>query len=1205
MRGMHLALALLLSLACRNKDIDPDSGLFDNDGDGWTVGDGDCNDEDPEVHPAAEEICDGVDNDCDGDTDGGLTLSAWLDEDNDGYGAQASVEICELTEGYADNDEDCDDSDPAVNPQADEVCNGIDDNCDGETDESGDEPWYEDSDGDGYGNPNVSADTCDPDSAWVQDDSDCDDEDPEIHPGVEDICNLQDDDCDGKIDEDSEFTWYMDNDGDGWGSDVTVDECSQPSGTSDQTGDCDDGDAEIHPEAVEICDGEDNDCNGDTDTDAVDAQVWYLDSDGDGFGDQDNSTTSCEAPSDYVAEGGDCADDDESINPGAEEWCDGIDTDCNGTLDDDYASDATTWYMDSDGDGYGDPNTTTTACDQPSDATTDDTDCDDTDEDINPGAEEVCTDGVDDDCNGTADDGCPVEHCGTISSDETWASSDPHLVTCNVYVQGSGKPTLTIEDGTTVTFDSGTNLYVGWGSYGQIVVQGTSTDGVVFTSDDSNPAEGDWDGVAIGYYDQDSTLAGLTLEYAGGNGIAGLYVYYAEAEITDSTIQYNENYGIYVTGAEPLIQDSSINDNTETGVYVASAGGLDTGGSNPTFSGNTLTGNGDHPIALPANYLNELDSSSSFTGNTEDSIMVLADTVTDDATWRLLGVPYLFDGDVHVQGSGQPEIVVEDGVEAYFENNVDLFVAWSSYGSIDIQGSSTGVLFTSSESSPSQGDWAGLTIGYYDEGSAIEGLEIAYAGDNGYGCLRLYYTELDVTDSSFHDCENHGVYVGGSSEVLFTGSTFSDNADNGLYIEDAASLDDGGSGATFTDNTLSGNGDFPLTLPANELSMLDSSSSFTGNNDDHVEILGDTVFEDGTWQALDVPVLVSGDVYIQGAAKPEIEIEDGASFAFDGNAGLLVGWSHYGSLTLSGSSTGITFTSYDSSPAAGDWDGITIGYYSEGTQELTGFTVEYGGDNGYGGLWGYYSDLEISDCTLADNDSDGVFLTSSNLEMSDCTLADNDDNGLYLDVNSSLENGNGFTNNTLTGNGDYPVVLPANHIGGLSGSSSYTGNGTDQIYVQTDYVYQDATWELLDVDYAISGDVYIQGSGQPHVEIEGGITFYMDGALYVAWSNYGSFEIDGSSSGVTFTSAESSPAAGDWDGISLGYYCNDNKVALDGVTVEYGGDNGYGNIRWYYCEGSIDNAAITDSSSYGMYRQAASPTIGTVSYSNNASGDLY
>jgi len=212
---------------------------------------------------------------------------------------------------------------------------------------------------------------------------------------------------------------------------------------------------------------------------------------------------------------------------------------------------------------------------------------------------------------------------------------------------------------------------------------------------------------------------------------------------------------------------------------------------------------------------------------------------------------------------------------------------------------------------------------------------------------------------------------------------------------------------------------------------------------------------------------------------------------------------------------------------------------------------------------------------------------------------------LYLDVNSTLESSNRFTNNTVTGNGDYPVVLPAEHIGGLDDSSSYTGNGTDRIYVRQDTVTRDATWELLDVDYTISGDVYIQGSGQPHVEIEDGITFYMDGALYVAWSNYGSFEIDGSSSGVTFTSAESSPAAGDWDGITLGYYCDDNKVDLDGVTVEYGGDNGYGNIRWYYCEGSIDNAALTDSSSYGMYRQAASPTIGTVSYSNNASGDLY
>jgi hypothetical protein len=199
-----------------------------------------------------------------------------------------------------------------------------------------------------------------------------------------------------------------------------------------------------------------------------------------------------------------------------------------------------------------------------------------------------------------------------------------------------------------------------------------------------------------------------------------------------------------------------------------------------------------------------------------------------------------------------------------------------------------------------------------------------------------------------------------------------------------------------------------------------------------------------------------------------------------------------------------------------------------------------------------------------------------------------------------------FDSNTVTGNGDYPVLLPANELGDLDSSSAYTGNGSDFIFVEGDYVDDDATWQLLDVDYLIAANVYIQGSSRPHVTVDDGTTFYVDSALIrVGWGSYGSMEVSGGTTGVTFTSAESSPAAGDWDGIAFGYYCQDNDVDLDGITVEYAGDNGYANIWWYYCDGTIDNATITDSSAYGMYRSGATPSIGTVSYSNNSSGDLY
>ncbi len=137
----------------------------------------------------------------------------------------------------------------------------------------------------------------------------------------------------------------------------------------------------------EICNGEDDDCDGEVDEEATDASVWYPDGDGDGYGVEDPSTEACEAPSGYVAEeyatGGasDCDDSDEDINPGADEtWYDGVDQNCDEWSD-----------YDQDGDGYD------------AEGITDGDDCDDTDAEVNPGAAEIWYDGLDQDCDGASD----------------------------------------------------------------------------------------------------------------------------------------------------------------------------------------------------------------------------------------------------------------------------------------------------------------------------------------------------------------------------------------------------------------------------------------------------------------------------------------------------------------------------------------------------------------------------------------------------------------------------------------------------------------------------------------------------------------------------------------------------------------------------------------------------------------------------------
>src|SRR5205809_5286614 len=114
--------------------------------------------------------------------------------------------------------------------------------------------------------------------------------------------------------------------------------------------------------------------------------TFYRDADGDGFGDASNSIQACTAPSGYVVGYTDCDDDDNTVYPGATEICDGKDNDCNGTIDENTK---TTFYRDADGDGFGDASNSIQTCAAPAGYVADNTDCDDNDNTVYPGATEI------------------------------------------------------------------------------------------------------------------------------------------------------------------------------------------------------------------------------------------------------------------------------------------------------------------------------------------------------------------------------------------------------------------------------------------------------------------------------------------------------------------------------------------------------------------------------------------------------------------------------------------------------------------------------------------------------------------------------------------------------------------------------------------------------------------------------------------------
>ncbi|NND77447.1 MAG: PKD domain-containing protein [Flavobacteriales bacterium] len=193
-----------------------------------------------------------------------LASSTWFaDTDGDGFGDPTStIDDCVQPANYVLDNTDCNDAEVTVFPGAAEICDGLDNNCEGLIDEGLMMTFYEDADGDGFGSFLSPITACEAPPGYVADNTDCYDGSADTYPNAPEICDGNDNDCDGDIDEGLIVISYADNDQDGYGNaSQSVTACFVPPGFVANPDDCDDADDTVYPGAPELCDGVDNNCD--------------------------------------------------------------------------------------------------------------------------------------------------------------------------------------------------------------------------------------------------------------------------------------------------------------------------------------------------------------------------------------------------------------------------------------------------------------------------------------------------------------------------------------------------------------------------------------------------------------------------------------------------------------------------------------------------------------------------------------------------------------------------------------------------------------------------------------------------------------------------------------------------------------------------------------------------------------------------------
>lgn len=487
------------------------------------------------------------------------------------------------------------------------------------------------------------------------------------------------------------------------------------------------------------------------------------------------------------------------------------------------------------------------------------------------------------------------EKKGTIEAAETWAAGE-YDVTSSL----SLKAPLTLSPCVTLRIAPGATINVQTG--GALKLLGTSDHAVRITSANASPSAGDW-----GY-----------IEFGAGSQSAANEIHFAIIE------HGGKDYGtVYVASDASVAIDHTIIQ--ESGTYGLQVVG---GGHVRDFADNTITKSGSSPVKIHPNSVGDL-LGGTFTGNASDVITVEGGQINKTATWKSLGVPFRSDSlTVAKSPANTPTtLTIEAGVTLQLRPDTTFLVQTD--GALHLAGTAASpVKITSSETSPSAGDWRYIEFynGSTGAENVIENAIIEYGGKD-YGA----------------------VYLDDKASVKITNTTIQHSSEEGIQVVGAdAKLRD------FTGNTLTDNKLGSVVAQPNVIGQLGA-----GTYADPIHVSAGTLSADATWPDHGTPYVIDGGVTVQApSGTATLTIGEGSKLALSNGLSFYV--QNKGVLKLAGTAAKhVTITSASAAPVAGSWGYIDIESLGN---TFTYADISYGGQGGYGQIYvGSNSSVALND----------------------------------------------------------------------------------------------------------------------------------------------------------------------------------------------------------------------------------------------------